>query len=207
MRERALARQRARIALVAASCAAACAQPTSAHRRERDAPAITLSVVRAVPRYGRSLVVPRVPFFYSSFTAMERGTRVRECLLGLDKHPVRGSCQGRAPRRRSSGHMYVTRFARLFVYKERWPVRPRDGEKKRNKDTYQCFDGVQRKSRANGRDGTGLTRHVVSKVRANGTRDTRKTERRKLTRTTDGGTFDRKSHYRFLFSSTNVFIP
>lgn len=82
---------RARSRLVAAaSCAAACAQPASAHRRERDAPAITLSVVRAVPRYGRVVFIVIVlrgvdPLSRLSFFRTTHGhggtlcTRVREC--------------------------------------------------------------------------------------------------------------------------------
>ena len=114
--------------VAAASCATACAQLASAHHRERDAPPITLSLVRTVPWYGCpscdrvALADPlsRLSFFRTTAVMERYVTRVRECLLRGPlgyKHPV--PFVSRADSTSKFGpHVYNIRFA-CCLYKKK----------------------------------------------------------------------------------------
>lgn len=123
--------------VAAASCATACAQLASAHHRERDAPPITLSLVRTVPWYGCpscdrvALADPlsRLSFFRTTAVMERYVTRVRECLLRGPlgyKHPV--PFVSRADSTSKFGpHVYNIRFACCLYTKKKkekkaWPV-------------------------------------------------------------------------------------
>ncbi|KOC63396.1 hypothetical protein WH47_01885 [Habropoda laboriosa] len=73
---------------------------------------------------------------------VERGcTRVRECVLGLDKHPVRLMSRASSTKK-FEPHVRNIYGSPVVCIQRALPVRPRDGNEKKDRYTryYQCVD-------------------------------------------------------------------